>query len=185
MITITLTPFLHRGKEQIGIYFPNDPSINRIIRNELHAKWSGSNKCWYIPLENAAYHHLKTVLRDKATIDNRQLRDYLVNRKQDKPPATIPSNPVKKHLPASFKKATPAGSVENIHSVNAHILPAMEQQLKLKAYSASTIRTYLNEIRPLLLLLRNKPADTLTTEELKRYLQYCFEKLKLSENTLH
>ena len=72
-----------------------------------------------------------------------------------------------------------------IHPVNAHIIPAMEQQLKLKAYSPSTIKTYLGEMTQLLTILNTIPADDLKVEHLKRYLVHCYEKLNLTENTLH
>ncbi|MBS1920375.1 MAG: tyrosine-type recombinase/integrase [Bacteroidetes bacterium] len=61
----------------------------------------------------------------------------------------------------------------------------MKQQLKLKAYSESTIKTYLSEMTQLLGILKNIPADELTPEHLKRYFLFCFEKLKLTENGLH
>ncbi|MBL7724803.1 MAG: tyrosine-type recombinase/integrase [Chitinophagaceae bacterium] len=61
----------------------------------------------------------------------------------------------------------------------------MRQQLKLKAYSSSTTKTYLNEMAQLLELLKDVPADQLTPAHLKRYLVHCFEKLNLKENTLH
>ena len=72
-----------------------------------------------------------------------------------------------------------------MHPVNAHVLPKMREQLILLAYSPMTIRTYLGEMTQLLLLLRNIPADELTPEHLRRYLVYCFEALKLTENTVH
>jgi integrase/recombinase XerD len=72
-----------------------------------------------------------------------------------------------------------------IHSVNAHVIIEMRQHLKLKAYSASTIKTYLNEMNQLLQQLGSIPADELKPAHLKRYLVYCFEKLGLKENTLH
>ena len=34
-------------------------------------------------------------------------------------------------------------------------------------------------------LIKDKPANEFTVQRIKDYLQYCFEKLKLSENTLH
>jgi integrase/recombinase XerD len=74
---------------------------------------------------------------------------------------------------------------EEISSVNGHIIPAMTQHLKLKAYSASTIKTYRNEMSQLLVLLKNISADRLTTGDIKRYLVFCYEKLQLKENTLY
>ncbi|MEO6254706.1 MAG: tyrosine-type recombinase/integrase [Ferruginibacter sp.] len=61
----------------------------------------------------------------------------------------------------------------------------MYSHLKLKAYSASTIRTYLCEMKQLLGKLVDIPADDLQTEHIKRYLLFCFEKLHLTENSLH
>jgi site-specific recombinase XerD len=43
----------------------------------------------------------------------------------------------------------------------------------------------LGEMTQLLLTLKKFPADELTPEHLKRYLVYCFEKLRLTENGLH
>jgi hypothetical protein len=76
--------------------------------------------------------------------------------------------------------------VKNQISVaNRHVLPAMKEQLQLKAYSVSTIRTYLNEMTQLLRLLGNIPAEQLTADHLRRYLVFCYERLHLKENTLH
>ncbi len=43
----------------------------------------------------------------------------------------------------------------------------------------------MNELSQLLKTLGNYPADKLTVEDLRRYMAYCLDKLKLSENTLH
>lgn len=88
-------------------------------------------------------------------------------------------------MPAWVNTNTPVYKKAIISNVNAHIIPAMHQHLKLKAYSPSTIKTYLNEMTQLLVLLKEAPADQLTVAQLKRYLVYCFEKLQLKENTLH
>jgi integrase/recombinase XerD len=75
--------------------------------------------------------------------------------------------------------------VPGISQVNTQVLVALDQKLKLKGYSPSTIKTYRNEMAQLLQTVRNIQADSLTVDDLKRYFVYCFEKLKLSENTLH
>lgn len=68
---------------------------------------------------------------------------------------------------------------------NMEALRQFNQMILLKGYSTSTAKTYRNEFTALLQVLRNKPAQTLTVEEMKRYLQYCQVTLKLSEHTLH
>ncbi len=72
-----------------------------------------------------------------------------------------------------------------VSAINAHVLALMKQRLLLKAYSPSTIKTYLNEMAQLLRTIHPFSADALTPEHLRRYLVYCHEKLKLSENTLY
>lgn len=72
-----------------------------------------------------------------------------------------------------------------IHNINLPVMDSMRQQLVLKAYSSSTIKTYLNEMSQLLQTIGKTSADSLTTEQLKRYFVHCFDTLKLTENTLH
>lgn len=72
-----------------------------------------------------------------------------------------------------------------IDTVNAHVIKAMSDHLIIKAYSNSTIKTYLNEMKQFLYRLGKIPADELQPAHLKRYFVYCFETLHLSENTLH
>jgi len=64
-------------------------------------------------------------------------------------------------------------------------LPALKETLVLKAYSPSTIKIYPNEVPQFLKTLNNHPADALNTNQIKKYLKYCFEKLNLSENSMH
>ena len=82
-------------------------------------------------------------------------------------------------------KIVSRASYARIPAVNRHVLTAMREKLKLKAYSDSTIRTYINEVAQLLKVLGNIPAEKLSEAHLKRYLLFCVEKLNLKENTLH
>jgi site-specific recombinase XerD len=61
----------------------------------------------------------------------------------------------------------------------------MIRHLQLKSYSPSTIRTYVNELVQFLVAIKATPAESISTERIKDYLQYCHVKLKLSEATLH
>ncbi|MDI3319273.1 tyrosine-type recombinase/integrase [Pinibacter soli] len=57
--------------------------------------------------------------------------------------------------------------------------------LRLKAYSVSTIRTYQNEFRQLLQTIGNYRVTRLLPDDLRRYMLYCIDKEKLTENTIH
>ncbi|HLD51665.1 MAG TPA: phage integrase N-terminal SAM-like domain-containing protein [Sediminibacterium sp.] len=90
-----------------------------------------------------------------------------------------------KSLQAKGQLGNQIESIQRIDSINLHVIELMRDHLILKAYSKSTIKTYLNEMSQFLYRLGNIPADDLNTEHLRKYLVFCFEKLKLSENTLH
>jgi len=200
MKKVILKPLHHRNQECIGIYFDNYGTINTLIRKQANAKWSQSNKCWYVPLSKENYNKLFFALKGKAEIEQADLHKYLAGKKQiatkksdssfSKPVGSIKSNlaTTKQIVVTNHyvpKKGVIVYKTSHIHPLNAHVLPAMQQRLQLKAYSNSTIKTYINEMAQLLQTIKNIPADELTTEHLKRYLVYCYEKLKLSENTLH
>jgi integrase/recombinase XerD len=65
------------------------------------------------------------------------------------------------------------------------VLKMYIQQMTLMAYSSSTIKTYKNEFVQFLGMLSKKRADEISSIDLKVYFEYCFNKLKLSENTIH
>jgi integrase/recombinase XerD len=71
-------------------------------------------------------------------------------------------------------------SKENLQALQKFI-----EQLKLKAYSPSTIKTYRNEFLQLLQLLKKKPVNDLNADDLRRYMVYAMEKQGISENTAH
>jgi integrase/recombinase XerD len=178
---IELKPLQHRHAEWMGIYCSNNTAFNTTLKKELNAKWSKTHQCWYIPLAKEYYHRLKEIVPAAAVLKTEQLKTFLQSRhQQSSKPRAAAVTP--KETPV-IKQNTIADTP--IHPVNNEVLPAMEQHLLLKAYSPSTIKTYLNEMRQLLIIIRQKPADGLTVAELKRYLVYCFDQLKLSEHTIH
>lgn len=186
MIQVVLKPLLHRNAENIGIYFKPNSSVNSLIRKLTGIRWSQTNRCWYLPLSKETYTQLHNTLKGKAVLVINDLKKYLEFKKQSVIPATLPAK-IKKNLQLLPQK-TKSGELKtgsDVTTVNIHVLPAMQQHLKLKAYSPSTIRTYLNEMAQLLAMLKDIPADELKPEHLKRYLVYCYEKLGLKENTLH
>ena len=176
--TINLKPFFHRNAEQIGLYFSNNLPLNIVIRKNAGGIWSQTKKCWYVPLNRHAFEKLKNALKDHAELEIGELKKYLESKKK-----TVISN----QLVATRKAISKSSSrlVAGISAVNKHVLPSMKQMLTLKAFSESTIKTYLNEMAQLLHTIKDIPADELTPELLKRYLVYCYEQMGLKENTLH
>lgn len=176
--TIDLKPIFHKNAEQIGIYFKNDLPLNIIIRKEANGVWSQTKKCWYVPLDRQAFEKLKIALKEHAILKTDTLKKYLEAKKKNVLPnsLSLTKTVTDKQSPQLFSAIPP---------VNKHVLPAMKQMLKLKAFSPSTIRTYMNEMSQLLQAIKDIPADELKPEHLKKYLVHCYEKPGLKENTLH
>lgn len=199
LVLVTLKPLQHRGQECIGIYLKNNVNVNHALNKSARAKWSQTNRCWYLPLSRQYYNLLRQVLNGLAETDTAALREYLGNKKKDAgktQPVLLPQPDKKAHevvAPAkqvvAEKKHFPlqrgAESAAKIDPVNAHVIAAMEQRLLLKAYSPSTRKTYLNEVNVFLRAIKKHPADEFSPERIKDYLEYCAVKLQLSENTLH
>ena len=196
MEQLVLKPLQHNQEEHIGMYFPYIGLLNKTVRTIKDVRWTNTHKCWYVPLNKKKYEEIVKAFKGKVTIDHSALQKYLEEKKKKEPP-TLPPPPLKKAAttPSADKKLLAVNPVTKntavvykggkIHAVNAHVIPSMEQLLKLKGYSPSTIRTYLQEMTHLLGMLNNIPADELTPEMMKRYLVYCSEVMMLKENTLH
>jgi integrase/recombinase XerD len=157
--TIQYQPGTHKGQPVIWLQFPYNTALSNKVKQLPGCKWSQSNKCWYMP-------------------DTAENREYFGLAPQ--------SVAVTKQQSSSTQpQKVQAAKANREYKVNQHVLPAMKQQLVLKAYSPSTITTYTNEIGAFLATIKNTAADSFTPQRLKDYLQYCHETLKLSENTLH
>lgn len=180
MTAIRLSPLHHRGAECIGLYYTNNAVINNLVRKIAGIKWSQTNKCWYMPMSRDACHVIVKALEGVAMLDSAGLATYLHRRKQ-----VIATAPVAAGNKIKTQPVNPGGAAWRLSKENLTALEKFVEQLKLKAYSASTIKTYRNEFMQLLQLLKNKPVNELSTDELKRYMVYAMEKEGIKENTAH
>jgi len=168
---------LHRGAEQMALVYKGG-ALNQFVKKIPGIKWSHTNKCWYLPLNEPNYTLITTHLKDKAEIKNELLRAWL--QKKNLVASTLPAKP------ATVKTKSPALSTAfDLSPKNLENLAALVQLLTLKAYSHKTIDTYRNEFIQLLQVLKNRDAATLTVEEIKRYMVYAMKIKGINENTAH
>ena len=182
MTTVTLKPLLHNGSENIAILASNETEVNLVIRKLPKVKWSQPFRCWYMPLAEDVLKLIEKSLNSIAHINSNELRLFLEKKKNvektvsDKPAA----NPSK-----SRKLQVAKSPAWNISEDNLVELQKFVEQLKLKAYSGSTISTYRKEFLQLLQLLKNKPVAALSTDQVKRYMVFAMEKQGIGESTAH
>jgi integrase/recombinase XerD len=173
--TLLLQPIQYNKEERIGLFVATNKTIRDAIKRLNAVKWCENLKCWHVPCTEIHYEAVCQALKGMVMMDAKPLKQFLEKRK------TV--HAIQKNV--GYKKPATVGQVFVISQHNMLLLQRMVEHLQLKAYSASTLRTYKNEVGIFLQTLKNKKADTLTTEDLRRYLHYCIEKLQLSENTLH
>lgn len=173
----------HKGEERIFIKSPNKSQLNTIFKTLQSVKWSNTKKEWHLPLDEKLYKQFYASVKKEAAINNTALYTYLQNKKKE---ASIENKKIKPdEINIRQNITTLKIHPHSVASINAHVLPATKQALVLKAYSQSTIKTYLNEISQFLQTIKHNAADEFSVERIKKYLQYCYEKLNLSENTMH
>lgn len=149
----------HDNCSRIAVRFDYDKQRNSRMQKVPGAKWSKTLQCWHIP-------------------------DTAENRRKCRLTETVTSMPVKPEVIVEQSVQTSKAALVNISSNNAMQLQGFLEQLKLKAYSPSTIRTYRNEFAQLLQAIGKYPAEKLQPADLKRYLLMCIDK-GLQENTIH
>ena len=127
-------------------------------------------------MTNEAISQIKAGLEGIADIDARILKSYI--EKSKVVAATLPVNKTQTSLPL------PPSAAWTLCDANLRELKKFVEQLALKAYSPSTVRTYRNELMQLLQLLKTKPVTGLTPDDLRRYMVYVMKE-GLSENGAH
>ena len=55
MSTLTLKPFIHRGMEQMTLFFATTATLNNCARKVKGIRWSKTHGCWYLPLNRENY----------------------------------------------------------------------------------------------------------------------------------
>jgi integrase/recombinase XerD len=184
MQTVTLKALLHRNLECIGIYFAKGKLLEGIIRKQPCVKWSKTNTCWYIPLTKEGYDLLIEALKEKAIINNELLKAYL--QKKKKITTTLSQEKqIENKKATAFTKTVALSTAWQLSDANTEALEKFIQQLQLKAYSPSTIKTYRNEFMQLLQILKTKAVDSLQADDIKRYMVFAMKKEGISENTAH
>lgn len=186
MTSITLRPFFHRGKENVAIEAPNLSALTLAIRKPSGAKWSQTHRTWYVPFTEGAGNQITTALTSFGEVNSNELGQYVAKKQRvEATCVTKPAIVVKEGLPLIKAKPAVLTPVWQLSPPNLDALQRFVEELKLRAYSPSTLSTYRTEFLQLLQLLKTRPVHTLTPDDLRRYMLYITEKQRVSANTAH
>ena len=186
MIEVQLKPLQHKGMECIGIYFEKNAVLQSILQKEAKARWSRTHKCWYVLCNKERYEALANALAGQVTIQRNELNLHLKNKGTNSTEhLPDPSKPVFVTLKKPITRQISSPASERIYSENEIEFEKYKNQLILKGYSKSTMRTYCSEFAVFLKVLGKHKAKDFTPDRLQGYILYCINTLQLKENSIH
>ncbi len=179
-MNILVKKIFYKNRFRIGIYFSNNGTENTIAQ-KIGALYSKTFRCWHLPYNKESYQLVQKAFKNY-TVEVEISPVTPVLQQPEEPAPTIQQILKKKAVESRKKKVLP---LTDIGILNQDEWSRMEQQLQLKGYSNSTIRTYRNEFLIYLKHLKHVAATDIQVQRIKNYLQYCFVTLNLSESTIH
>ena len=145
---ITIAHALYNNKEKIFINFKYDSATIELVKKIADAKWSQTNKCWFISYYAEALQLIKN------TFEAKGITIKLLNKYED----VIKPNHVK------IKK--PSDALPDLNKVQKEKINQFNYWLKSKRYSGSTIGTYMDSIQTFLRYYSTKNLSEITNEDL-------------------
>ena len=145
---ITIAHALYNNKEKIFINFKYDSATIELVKKIADAKWSQTNKCWFISYYAEALQLIKN------TFEAKGITIKLLNKYED----VIKPNHVK------IKK--PSDALPDLNKVQKEKTNQFNYWLKSKRYSGSTIGTYMDSIQIFLRYYSTKNLSEITNEDL-------------------
>jgi len=177
---ITIKPILHRGEEQLAIFFPFNKTIDYAVRSVKGIKWTQTYKCWYLPLSKISFETIKFKLENLGTLEYSALKAYLEKRNK-----IVAIKKQSSPLPETMTVKKPTLEGFTISAENMLLLDQTVKTLKLKAYANNTIELYRGEILQLMRLLKDKPLASMGSNQIKSYLLWLLQERKCSESKVH
>lgn len=145
---ITIAHAIYNNKEKIFIYFKYDSTTIELVKKIADAKWSQTNKCWYISYYAEALQLIKN------TFEAKGINIKLLNKYED----VVKPNQVK------IKK--PSDALPDLNKVQKEKINQFNYWLQSKRYSGSTIGTYIDSIQTFLRYYSTKNLSEITNEDL-------------------
>ena len=145
---ITIAHALYNNKEKIFINFKYDSATIELVKKIADAKWSQTNKCWYISYYAEALQLIKN------TFEAKGITIKLLNKYED----------VIK--PSQVKIKKPSDTLPDLNIEQKEKINQFNYWLKSKRYSGSTIGTYMDSIQTFLRYYSTKNLSEITNEDL-------------------
>lgn len=152
---ITVKKGVHRNHYQLFIYFDYNTYLIKLVKSITNARWSNSNKCWYVSYDKENLKTIFSVFKNKAIVNSdvmfeKQAFDTEMTQKKG----------TKNTIPESYIKL-----------------------LKRRRYSENTIKIYTSSFQNFLHFIEPKSINEIDETMIRKYQDYLVEKKNVSVST--
>jgi len=157
---ITLKRLNHRGGDQIGLYFGYDVGLIAEVKKLNDARWSASNRCWYVENSSDNLRSIFSVLKDNVWIDKEDF--FNIGQRIEAPgKRSVRIKPrYKKLIPEEYTKLL----------------------VRLR-YSENTKKIYTSYFREFINHFPDLSIGELTDEHIRKFQDYLINDKKVATNT--
>lgn len=177
--TIRVKRIHHREMDCIGLFFPKDYTIIKLVKNIPDIKFSKTHTCWYLPDTKESFNSIFSVLKGKVWLDIRALKTkelhQIVKEKATAEPVVEPIA-----VEAITEPVFTEAGILSPKESRERALEAMRRKLKFKNYSESTQKTYTEQFKLFLQFFPESYPEELGEDEIQHYMLHLIEHKKLS-----
>ncbi len=145
METIEVKPIIHQHTHKLGLYFPYDNDLIKLVRTLPNAKWSKTFGCWHIDNNSSNLKEIYKVFIGVAKLDTRAVY--------------TPCLPVKKDT----------GVLATLNEDKFKKITQFKDWLSSRRYAESTIKTYTDALQTFLRFYHFKSLPEINNEDLIRF----------------
>lgn len=140
MNTLEIKPIVYKNNNRLGLFFPYNNELLKLVKTFTDAHWSNSNKCWHVANNSSNLKELYKVFKDVALINTDAI-----------------------FTPTLVTETEKIGDLTILHLKK---ITQFKEWLSSRRYSANTIKTYTEALRTFLRFFHHKPLEQITNEDL-------------------
>ena len=133
---VTVKPVQYHGTEVIGVFFPYDPELVRLIKKVRDTTFSRTLCCWMIPYREAIEQEIQSIFEGQATFDFSLLRKYALEKQIRK---TCPAEYVELLARMRYSESTIKNYVSQFESFMNHF-----EDMKIEYLTEEHIKKYMH-----------------------------------------
>jgi site-specific recombinase XerD len=170
MKTVICSIIEYGGEKRVKLAFPYDPLLIEKVKAIPGRRWSGTKRCWHIPYRDDFLTYLQARFGDAASFTAATVDPGDSGAKNIVAARNASDTRTRQtwYAPGLASKKSPA------------LPPEYLEQLKLRRYSRSTIKAFLTHFNLFLTFLGHRPPQSVTQEEIKRYLLHLVNEKEVS-----